>query len=233
MKILKSKQKKDKKTKSGWGEVIKTALIVLVIVLVVAGILWKTNMIETFKIARQIQQQQQLSVEDVEILAQLKQIILLPDDVTPTMALVTDAEALKETQPMFFANVADGQRLILYPEQAILFDAVANKIIKVGPVAFGQADIGTVPFALYNGTNDNNSLTKFEEKLKTTINNAEVKVKENAVGFYQETLVIDLVGDNPEINKIAESLGGKVAQLPEGETAPEGAVILIIVGVNQ
>lgn len=71
---------------------------------------------------------------DSQILAKLKTIILLPDDVTPTMAVVTDAAVLKKQQPAFFADCKNGDRLIIYPNLAIVYDYTANKIIKVGPV---------------------------------------------------------------------------------------------------
>jgi hypothetical protein len=48
------------------------------------------------------------------------------------------------------------------------------------------------------------------------------------------TIVVDLTGKNAEGAKlIAEKLGGIVANLPEGENAPVGAEILVIVGNNQ
>lgn len=72
-------------------------------------------------------------IEDIQILAQLKTIILLPD-VTPTMALVTDSNILKKQQPTFFADVKNGDRLIIYPDLAIIYDYEANKIIKIGSI---------------------------------------------------------------------------------------------------
>ncbi len=232
MKILKRRAKKDSNS-SGKFKILKTILIVLIIVTAAFLILWKTGTLETLKIAKQVQQQRSLVVEDDKILKELNAILELPEDAKPLMAKVTDADALREQNNDFFAKAKNGDRLIVYPDMAILYDEEANKILKVGPVNFGQGTIGTVAFALYNGTNDDNKLTEFEETLISTFNNAQVKVKDNAVGIYENTLVIDLMGDNDEINKIAESLGGQVAQLPEGETAPEGAVILIIIGQNQ
>lgn len=76
---------------------------------------------------------------DEQILAQLKTIILLPDDVTPTMAVVMDAPTLIKQQPDFFANVKNGDRLIIYPDLVILYDYNSNKIIKVGPVQTAKA----------------------------------------------------------------------------------------------
>lgn len=211
-------------------------IILIVIVLIGAGyvILWKTGYLETLRIAKQLQEQKQLSKEDKAVLDQLKTIMDLPEDTTPMMALINDADKLREEQPDFFEKAKYGDRLVIYPDMAIIYDYSANKIIHVGPVSLGdQQAVAKVPFALYNGTNDPEALNKFETKLTTTYNNAETIMKGNAVGNYDKTLVIDLVGNNPEIQKIAEALGGEVASLPEGETAPEGAIILIIVGADQ
>ncbi len=73
-------------------------------------------------------------ISDAQVLTRLKTIILLPDAVAPSMAVVTDAGVLKKQQPEFFANVKNGDRLIIYPDLAIIYDYQANKIVKVGPV---------------------------------------------------------------------------------------------------
>lgn len=73
---------------------------------------------------------------------QLKKIILLPDNIDPTMAIVTDVTILQKQQPGFFANAKNGERLIVYPDLAIVFDAEANKIIKTGGL---QVVAPTVP----------------------------------------------------------------------------------------
>lgn len=115
----------------------KAFIITAVIILIGVGIYYviiRTNCIETWKIARQLQKQQQASIEDKEILAQLKKIILLPDEVTPTMAVITDIETLKKQQPVFFNNAKNGDHLVIYPDMAIIYDAEVDKIMKVGPV---------------------------------------------------------------------------------------------------
>ena len=55
------------------------------------------------------------------------------------MAIVTNAETLKSQQPAFFADVKNGDRLIIYPDLVILYDYNANKIIKIGPVQSAKA----------------------------------------------------------------------------------------------
>ncbi len=83
-------------------------------------------------------EEQKALSDDLKVLAQLKKIILLPDNITPTMAVVVDAEALRKQQPVFFANAKVGDRVILYPDMAIIYDYQANKIIKIGPVQNAQ-----------------------------------------------------------------------------------------------
>jgi membrane-associated protease RseP (regulator of RpoE activity) len=210
-----------KKEKGKNSKIFKMLLLVILILVVILVVLWQAGYLNKNQAA-----------EDAKVLKQLGQIIELPEGVLPIMAKIDNAEALKSNQPVFFAKAKDGHRLVVYPNKAILFDSKTNKILNIGPVNFGQIAVGTVPFALYNGTNDDNKLLEFEENLNSKINNAEIKIKDDAVGVYNDTLVIDLVGDNTEINKIAESLGGQVSQLPEGETAPEGVSVLVIVGQN-
>ena len=74
-----------------------------------------------------------INTEGIKILAQLGKIIVLPLDVNPVIASVTNADTLK-SQQAFFTNVKNGDWLIVYPDLAIIFDAKANKIMKVGPV---------------------------------------------------------------------------------------------------
>jgi hypothetical protein len=115
----------------------KPFIIATIIVLIGASICYLTvysKYAKTWRIAKQLQEQQKVAENDKEILTQLKKIILLPDNVTPTMAIITSAETLKKQQPIFFNDAKDGDHLIIYPDMAIIYDAGLNKIMKVGPV---------------------------------------------------------------------------------------------------
>ncbi len=80
--------------------------------------------------------------EDQKVLVQLETIILLPDG-APTMAVITDINVLKQSQPVFFAHAKNGDRVIIYPSLAIIYDYEANKIINVGPVQTVQEKTAT------------------------------------------------------------------------------------------
>lgn len=232
IKTVKPKEKSIGEKKS--FKVKKIVICLIVLAIIIGGayfVLDKLGYIKTLKLAWQIQKQAALSAEDKKIIEQLDKIMLLPQDVTPTMAVITDIDKLKKEQPGFFGDAKNGDRLIIYPTQAIIFDAQANKIIKVGPVQFGQTQANPVNFAVYNGSGDENRVKDIETKLKSAFNNAVVTVSQDASkSDYEKTLVIDLVGNNPEIDKIAEALGAEVSDLPEEETKPEDVVVLVIVG---
>lgn len=61
-------------------------------------------------------------------------LIMLPTDEIPTIATVSDPEALKDQS--FFADAKKGDKVLIYSnaKRAILYDPVANKIITVAPL---------------------------------------------------------------------------------------------------
>ncbi len=119
----------------------RIGIIVLVIILLASVgyyALRQSGYLETFRLARQLQEQKQIQQQstdqDQEVLKHLKSIFLLPEDVTPTMAVITDVSIVQKKDPQFFANAKNGDRLILYPNLAIIYDDKANKIIHIGPL---------------------------------------------------------------------------------------------------
>ncbi|MBI2552808.1 hypothetical protein HYW17_05945 [Candidatus Uhrbacteria bacterium] len=71
------------------------------------------------------------------LVTKLGRLIVLPEGEEPTVATVSDPEALKD-QP-FFANAQKGFRVFIYTnaKKAILYDPVANKIVEVAPINIG------------------------------------------------------------------------------------------------
>jgi len=217
------------KKKNNDKKIFYVIAVMVVIVLAVLVVLY-FNSRDYLHLAKRIKEQ---AKTDQHVLQNLNKIIDLPQDVEPMMALVTDAGLVKQSNPDFFAKVQNGYRVIIYPNLTILYDPVQNKIINLKQVQISPESIGVVSFALYNGTDDDSVLDDFEQNLTDTFKNAQVRVKEKANNKYDESLVIDLKGDNPEIPLIAEKLGAKVSDLPEDESAPENISVLIIVGENK
>lgn len=76
-----------------------------------------------------------LSAEKVQqsILAKVGQLIELPTE-APTIATISDITKL-QNQP-FFQGAKNGEIVLLYPKtkEAILYNPVTNKIVKMGPI---------------------------------------------------------------------------------------------------
>jgi len=135
--IMKPKAGKEKKFGKKMSKMLWILIIAIAVVFIGAGICYavaRSGYVKTWQLASQLQKQQQASADDQKILVQLKKIILLPEDATPTMAVITDVGVLQKQQPVFFNNAKNGNHLIIYPDMAIIYDYEANKIMKVGPV---------------------------------------------------------------------------------------------------
>ena len=76
--------------------------------------------------------------EVVTVVAQVKELMVLPEDEQPTLATVSDPTKLQD-QP-FFAKAKVGDKLLLYANarKAILYDPIANKIVEVAPINIGN-----------------------------------------------------------------------------------------------
>lgn len=180
-----------------------------------------------------------------EIVTKVGNLMVLPEGEDPTIATVSDKEKLKD-QP-FFAKSKNGDKVLIYTnaKKAILYDPVAHKIVEVAsinpptnqgtPSAETAQSPSPISIILYNGAGKTGLTLSYEEQLKTKVPNAEVTDRKNARSTnYQETIIVDLTGvKSKEAAALAQTLGIKTATLPDGETKPEGADFLIIVGADQ
>lgn len=81
----------------------------------------------------------------LQIVDQLRTLMDIPDDVTPTVATIVDVEKLR-AQNSFYANAKNGDYLVVTPTRAILLDAERGVIIDVVPVQI-QQNAPTAPAA--------------------------------------------------------------------------------------
>ena len=100
---------------------------------------------------------------------------------------------------------------------------------------------GVLRVAIYNGTKTSGLAKKTGDSLEAKFQNIEVVSTANATGDHTKTLVVDLSADKAGLSgknknaasSLSKELGGEVGSLPEAETAPSGADILIILGQAQ
>jgi len=180
-----------------------------------------------------------------QIMAVLSSYMDLPDEI-PTLATVTDKSQL-ESQP-FFQKSENGDKVIIFPSasKAILYRPSTKKIIDISnlltsPVQEEATNSSTLPsptlaqkinLAIYNGSQEVGLATKMEEEIFGQIEYFKVVDKQDAKSDYQDTLLIDIGGQNQDlVTSLAKDLSAKVASLPPGEAKP-AADILIILGAT-
>jgi hypothetical protein len=84
---------------------------------------------------------QAIAQEEVaDLIAKVGELIVLPDDETPTVATVAEREKLQDQA--FFARAKNGDKVLIYTntKKAILYDPIAHKIIEVAPINIGEDD---------------------------------------------------------------------------------------------
>ena len=82
--------------------------------------------------------------EAKRIVAEVRQIIEISEDVEPTVATIVDVEQLRARNP-FYNNAKNGDHLIVTSERAILYDPIAKRIVDVVPVQVQQAAPAPAP----------------------------------------------------------------------------------------
>ncbi len=169
------------------------------------------------------------------ITRELSKFMELPEDEEPTIATVLERDKLQD-QP-FFAKAENGDKVIIYTKsgKAILYRPSTKRIIELAPINIGEAE-GVVKLAVYNGSGQSGLAKTFSETISAQASNVTVLTEATAAKRYSETLVIDLTGQKAELaEQMAQFIGGKVATLPEGESAPassggDSPDLLVILG---
>lgn len=83
--------------------------------------------------------------EAMELVSKVSKLVVLPEGEVPTIATVSDPEALKSQT--FFSGAVQGDKVLIYAEakKAILYSVSQNKILEVAPLNIGQTSVGTTP----------------------------------------------------------------------------------------
>jgi hypothetical protein len=165
--------------------------------------------------------------EETDFLVErIGKLIDLPKDETPTTATILDKEKLKD-QP-FFNNAQNGDKILIYTkaQKAIVFRVKDNKIINVGPISLNQN--GQVSIAVVSaGGNTNDTIKKLTDKFGSAVTTQATGDAKNKTAI-KTTTVVDVSGQNAQAaQEIATLLGGSVGSLPSGETAPQGAMVVV------
>lgn len=119
------------------GVTVPVGVILVLVLLVVGGVFgirYRPDILGLSKGQEQVQQEVERLVEEVG------KLIALPEDERPTVATVTDVDAVKD-QP-FFSKAQNGDKVLIYTSarKAILYRPSENRILEVGLVNIRQED---------------------------------------------------------------------------------------------
>ncbi len=119
--------------------VTRVLVIIAVVALVLAGYFY--SQVRSLKQDPQVLAQQEVA----DLMLKVGKLVVLPEGETPTVATVSDPEALKDQA--FFAKAVKGDKVLIFAQakKAILYSVEMNKIIDVAPLNIGNAKGVTPP----------------------------------------------------------------------------------------
>jgi hypothetical protein len=115
--------------------------LIAIIAIVLAGYFYKQ--VRDLKKDPNLVAQQEVAM----LVEKVGKLVVLPADEVPTVATVSDPEALKDQ--VFFKNAVKGDKVLIYAQakKAILYSVEMNKIIDVAPLNIGDSKAVTPPAA--------------------------------------------------------------------------------------
>jgi len=183
-------------------------------------------------------------------------LMLLPEDVEPQIATITDIDKLREENPEFYKNAENGDNLLIYPQKAIIYSPSRNIIVNVAPIIRQPAGDSVKPetepkkppeeekieesttepltVELRNGTTQAGLAETYESQIKENLGeNFKVVKKGNATmgGIYTGIVVYDLTGGKKggTVKALADGLSATIeTTLPTGEISSDAEVVVII-----
>ena len=111
----------------------RVAVISLIVLLLAALAVAGYSLRELYLVRSPAYQQRLIERQTAKLVSEVGSRILLPTG-TPQLATVSDADALKKNQP-FFQDALNGDQVLVYPTEAILYRPSIAKIVTVAPVA--------------------------------------------------------------------------------------------------
>ncbi len=127
--------------KAFFKKYIVVILVLLVIALgLAAGYFYKQSTAGDAKTRESIAEAKSLSKK-------VGRLMVLPEDETPTIATVSDPDALRDQS--FFVDAKVGDKVLIYSnaKKAILFSPEQNKIINIAPLNAGETSPQQQPTA--------------------------------------------------------------------------------------
>lgn len=179
-------------------------------------------------------QGQTLSQREVDrLIHSVGKHLLLPQE-APTVAVIKDVTALS-SQP-FFKNAQNGDAVLVYKDQAIIYRPQTGMIINVGPIIKDPNAPTTVTAApvntdttveVRNGSKEVGKAASVGDEIDA-LDGFKVATTTNAKNKdYAKTIVVNLKGK--DVSALESKLGvTAVTSLPNGETSSTADIVVIL-----
>lgn len=160
---------------------------------------------------------------DSKLIQQVAAKAVLPTDESPSISTVVNATAVN--QP-FLKGAKNGDKVLLYFQagRAIVFRPSTGQVVNMGALQEPQPKV-----FIRSGSPDADT-SKIGAEIAASGDFDIASRDQSPVNNYTKTIVVDVAGNRPDIaNQLANVLHATVAKLPDGESAPD-ADLLVIVG---
>ncbi len=227
--------------KQGKGGIMEWLITIIVAIIVVVAIVFWLSYLNKQDVDDETSMNQDQTAGEIvtDVLTAIAKHMVLPQG-EPTIATIEDAANLRQQQS-FFALVENGDQLVIFPEQAIIYRPSTDRIVKVGAVQAPAANenrqaVPEVPltFEIRNGTNETGKASILADQIGTQELYEVLNVGDAGRKDYTSTFVYDLTnGEKSEaVAAFAQIIGSTVTEgYPEGE-AESNAEVLVILGLD-
>ncbi|HQG57377.1 MAG TPA: hypothetical protein PLX79_00120 [Candidatus Dojkabacteria bacterium] len=161
-------------------------------------------------------------------------LILLPSDQEPTVATIVDIEKLKETNPTFYKNASNGDKILVYSDKAILYDPDNNIILDVAPIVTDPASQSASLSVELRDASDAKDLDQISAEIANYGSQFVVATKSESADASDNGVEIFIVTTDETkmqmASALATSMGAQIVEsMPQGEQAPADGVDVVIV----
>jgi len=189
--------------------------------------------------------QQELNrIETEQLVASVARHIVLPEDEQPTIATIQDIDALVGEQPVF-KGAENGDKVLVYQDQAIIYSPKRDILVKVVPVYFQndnnevsleneptqaapiQVQDALIALDIRNGSQISGAAQNLGDQLLGNPTYEVINIANAAHLDYGETILVNATGK--DISALELELGVlAVPSMPEGEQLTNADVVIII-----
>ena len=166
-----------------------------------------------------------------QIVNKIAKLIDLPKDEKPEVALFPDKSTFSgsPTVKAFYSSAEKGDYVVAYKSAnlTVVYRDSSNKVIQSGDYVYFTAGLNPIKVAVLASADQQQAVA---DKISSIVLNADVVSKQQPKTTPSGSYVADATGSNAKAaQELAEKLGLSVGQLPDGETKPEGAALIVVV----